>query len=95
MNAENILLTHFSARYPKMPPTGMPSAESKVSESLAAGRQEPVVALAFDNANLTIGNMWKLNFYLPAVEQTFKDTACEVEEEEEDITAVMEVNVPA
>ncbi|KAJ7173690.1 hypothetical protein C8R46DRAFT_1083687 [Mycena filopes] len=44
--------------------------------------REPVVALAFDHVNLTIGSMWKLNMYLPAIQQAFADTSDEAEEEE-------------
>jgi len=64
MNAEHVLLTHFSARYPKMPPAGITRPD---------GRQA-IVVLAFDHVNLSIGNMWRLNYYLPAVEQSFRDT---------------------
>ncbi|KAF8166655.1 hypothetical protein K438DRAFT_1857115 [Mycena galopus ATCC 62051] len=77
MNAENVLLTHFSARYPRMPPSlgiARPAGEP--------GAREPVVALAFDHANLTLRNMWKLNMYLPAIQQTFADTSDEEDEEE-------------
>jgi len=65
MQAENILLTHFSARYPRMPMSGIPrpSTHSK----------EPILALAFDHANIAIGDMWKMNLYLPAIEQSFRD----------------------
>jgi len=50
--------------------------------------KEPVLALAFDHADIAIGNMWKMNFYLPAIEQIFKDT-----EEEEDNDVAIEHNV--
>lgn len=89
MNAENILLTHFSARYPKMPPSGV----AKLSEIEESHRKEPVIALAFDHANLTIGKMWMLNYYLPAAEQSFKDTAEEGDEEEANSAATMEIDV--
>ncbi|KAF7357029.1 hypothetical protein MVEN_01039500 [Mycena venus] len=78
MNAENVLLTHFSARYPRMPPSvgiARPTGD-------AGGARDPVVALAFDHANLTLGSMWKLNMYLPAIQQTFADTSDEEDEEE-------------
>ncbi len=77
MNAENVLLTHFSARYPRLPPSvGIVRPTGEV-----VGR-EPIVALAFDHANLTIGSMWKLNMYLPAIQQAFADTSDEEDEEE-------------
>jgi len=83
MNAEHILLTHFSARYPKMPPSGLaaPGQIRKGDETIA---KEPIVALAFDNANLPIGTMWKVNYYLPAIESCMRDTAEEEDEEESD-----------
>ena len=77
MNAEHVLLTHFSARYPKMPPAG-------ITRPRANGQKQPIIALAFDHLNLTIGNMWKLNYYLPAVEQSFRDTVEEDDGEDVD-----------
>ncbi|KAH9940691.1 hypothetical protein B0H21DRAFT_572283 [Amylocystis lapponica] len=72
MNARNILLTHFSARYPRMPPdAGAPDPSAR----------SPTVAIAFDHARLRIGDMWKLNTYLPAIERTFADTAEEDDDE--------------
>lgn len=63
MNARNILLTHFSARYPTMPPT--------VTKKHKSGDQ--TLALAFDHANIKIGDMWKMNVYMRAIEQNFID----------------------
>ncbi|KAJ7780273.1 hypothetical protein DFH07DRAFT_794449 [Mycena maculata] len=77
MNAENVLLTHFSARYPRMPPPIDPTRPPDSN-----GQREPVVALAFDQANLTIGGMWRLNMYLPVIQQSFADTSEEEDEEE-------------
>ena len=70
MNADNVLLTHFSARYVQMPPSGIPTASTHGERS-----REPVLALAFDHANIAIGDMWKMNLYLPAIEQSFGDIA--------------------
>jgi ribonuclease Z len=72
MNAQNILLTHFSARYPKMPPS--------VYERQPG---DPVIALAFDHANIKIGDMWKMGKYACAIEQSFNDIA-DIEGEEPD-----------
>ncbi|KAF5379502.1 hypothetical protein D9615_006481 [Tricholomella constricta] len=83
MNAEHILLTHFSARYPKMPPSGL-AKPSQIPIGEGGRAKEPIVALAFDHANLTIGNMWKVNYYLPALEQSFRDTVAEEGDEEEE-----------
>ncbi|EPQ53491.1 hypothetical protein GLOTRDRAFT_78506 [Gloeophyllum trabeum ATCC 11539] len=66
MNAENILLTHFSARYPKMPPS--------LTEPKDSNSAQPIIAVAFDNARIRIGDMWKLNTYLSAIESSFEET---------------------
>ncbi|GBE87655.1 hypothetical protein SCP_1103320 [Sparassis crispa] len=64
MNAENILLTHFSARYHMLlPPT--PDTQRHA--------QSPVIAMASDHSRVRIGDMWKLNTYLPAMEANTTD----------------------
>ncbi|KAH7921559.1 hypothetical protein BV22DRAFT_1038537 [Leucogyrophana mollusca] len=65
MKAQNILLTHFSARYPKMPPPSVLATD---------GPDDPTLALAFDMANIRIGDMWKMNAYMGAIEQSFIDS---------------------
>ena len=109
MNAEHILLTHFSARYPKMPPSavGMTKPDDAFADSIIGEdsrgraqnspgtvrrRPEPVTAVAFDHLNLTIGEMWKVNHYLPAIEQSFLDTV-EDDDEEVDDSGAMEVDL--
>lgn len=82
MNAKNVLLTHFSARYPKMPPSVVVSPEETTSK-----RKEPLVTLAFDLMEMDLDNMWKANLYLPAIEQCFKDSA---EEGDEDLHTAVE-----
>lgn len=89
MNAEHVLLTHFSARYPKMPPAGITRSTQNGGNT---DRKQPILALSFDHLNLTIGNMWKLNHYLPAIEQSFKDTT-EEDDGDVDIEAVMNVDI--
>jgi len=84
MNAENVLLTHFSARYPQMPPSGIPTPSAHGDTS-----SEPILALAFDHANIAIGDMWKMNLYLPAIEQSFNDIA-----DGEDDLVHLEVDIP-
>ncbi|KAJ7623674.1 hypothetical protein FB45DRAFT_752560 [Roridomyces roridus] len=81
MNAENVLLTHFSARYPRMPPP-IESSGIRPPPGYGAPVRDPVVALAFDNVNLTIGNMWKLSMYLSVIQKAFADTKVEADEEE-------------
>lgn len=75
MHARNILLTHFSARYPKFPP------EFGVKDVRGAPGA-PVVAAAFDCSKFRIGDMWKLSMYMPAIEQCFSETKEEGDEDE-------------
>ena len=68
MNAKNILLTHFSARYAKVPPDliGRRRLQQVTADSFNRERQ---IIPAFDNLNLTIGDMWKIQFYLRSMVQ--------------------------
>ncbi|KAI6012153.1 hypothetical protein BKA83DRAFT_4370844 [Pisolithus microcarpus] len=78
MNAYSILLTHFSARYPTMPQSMLTNCEPG----------EPIVALAFDHANVRIGDMRKMHAYMPAIEQNFAEL------DDDDATAqVAEVDI--
>lgn len=77
MKARNILLTHFSARYPNIPP----SVETEHNPG------DPTLALAFDHANIKIGEMWKMNAYIKAIEQSFTDL-----EDENDVIQMEEVD---
>ncbi|KAM5533878.1 hypothetical protein V8D89_012418 [Ganoderma adspersum] len=61
MRAQKLLLTHFSARYPGMPPR----------QAEAAGG--PLIGLAFDYSRIRLGDMWKLNTYLPAIQHTLDE----------------------
>jgi len=64
MRAKNVLLTHFSGRYPK--------AVQLTSGN--EGQESPVIGIAFDHAVIPIKDLWKLNRYLPAIEQSFADS---------------------
>ena len=82
MNAKNLLLTHFSTRYPHMPAyLSRPGSPARGRKS--SGGEGPVVALALDHARVRVGDMWKLRAYLRAIEQSFHDTFEEGDEEEE------------
>ena len=61
MRAQKLLLTHFSARYPGMPPR----------QAEASGG--PLIGLAFDYPRIRLGDMWKLNAYLPAIQHTLDE----------------------
>lgn len=78
MDAQNILLTHFSARFPKMLPV-------KTGPSSGRGR---TVALALDHTRVKIGDLWKLDAYLPAIECNFADTVAEEGDGEQEAATV-------
>lgn len=63
---------------PHSPPsTAVSELKQKREEK---GRKGPIVGLAFDHMNITLGGFWKLRTYLPAMDQAFgKD-----EEDEDD-----------
>ena len=77
MKAKNVLLTHFSTRFPKTPQMTTAPAEAT----------DPTIAIAFDHTTVSIGNLWKLNRYLPAIEQSFLDS-----EDPEEIVQVVDAS---
>lgn len=81
-NARNVLLTHFGARYPKMPPFSLAPPQEREKES-----HEPIVALAFDLTEMDLDRMWKMNSYLPAIKQCFQDSS---EEGDQDLHATLD-----
>ncbi|CAA7269249.1 unnamed protein product [Cyclocybe aegerita] len=68
MNAKNILLTHFSARYPKLPP----SLSNQVAREGPDAKN--LIVFGFDHLNLTLGEMWKMAYYTPAIYCNINDT---------------------
>lgn len=70
MNAGNILLTHFSQRYPKMPDLGSVPVIDE-SGTVVDAQKRPPVAVAFDGASLKIGSLWKMEHYMDALAKTF------------------------
>lgn len=79
MRARNILLTHFSARYPRIPPMASLPASPK-----AGAAHSPNLGLAFDCTRFTIGDMWKHRHYLPAIELSLGDMS----KDDDDGTAI-------
>ncbi|KZT10496.1 uncharacterized protein LAESUDRAFT_810112 [Laetiporus sulphureus 93-53] len=75
MKAENLLLTHFSARFPKI----MLGDDGKIDEL-----PHPTLALAVDHVRFVIGDMWKLGVYSRAVEGTIFETNAEEGGDEDD-----------
>ncbi|KAH9053195.1 hypothetical protein EDB87DRAFT_1815754 [Lactarius vividus] len=82
MRAQNVLLTHFSSRYPTMPRyLGSPK---RVDTDY-----KPTVALAMDHSCIRVGDLWKMATYIPAIAQSFQDIADEGDEEEEEEAALV------
>lgn len=81
MKADVTLLNHFSARYPKMPPS--------LVDVDRLDPAAPVIAVAFDHARMRLGDMWKLNHYLPALERNFSETVEEGDEEADALGGVV------
>ncbi|KIK63188.1 hypothetical protein GYMLUDRAFT_197664 [Collybiopsis luxurians FD-317 M1] len=76
MRASNVLLTHFSARQPKMPHQ-FSTVFSNTDDDF------PFIVTAFDYAHFTIGSMWKMQFYMDAIDQSYRELVKEVGEENE------------
>jgi len=53
---------------------------------------EQVVVPAFDHANLTIGDMWKMQFYLSSINNNFEDTRDQEDEDGPDVIVVSNVS---
>ncbi|KAI0076534.1 hypothetical protein K474DRAFT_1644863 [Panus rudis PR-1116 ss-1] len=68
MEAQNILLTHFSARYPKLPPQ--------------SALHDTSWAIAMDHAKIPLGDITKLRVYMPAIRRVL-DEVLDGDEEEE------------
>ncbi|KAJ3891424.1 hypothetical protein GG344DRAFT_47464 [Lentinula edodes] len=99
MGAENVLLTHFSARQPKMP-----HRVFVVSPEPTPYITTPYIATAFDYAHFTLGSMWKMQFYMDGIEQSYREMVEEerdtveermVEEEWEEIREQEDMRVKA
>ena len=84
MRAQNVLLTHFSTRYPTMP-------RYFASPKRDEGDDKLTVALSMDHACIRVGDLWKMATYIPAIAQSFEDIADEGDEEEE--TALVQASL--
>jgi ribonuclease Z len=58
MNAYSLLLTHFSQRYPRVPPLNY---------------VPPRTGFAFDMMRVAIGDLWKMPAMLPAIRTLFPE----------------------
>jgi len=70
MQAQKLLLTHFSTRYPKLPILG--SHRSDLA-SQTDGTTMPEVFVAFDFLNIRLGDFAKAEKYLPTLEAAFSE----------------------
>ena len=90
MQAQNILLTHFSQRYPKLPPPPPPPQRLDPTDSSALPTSESrTVVLALDHADFRIGDMWKFKHYLPALERHFSELSTTEDGEGEELLEAM------
>ncbi|KAM0790962.1 hypothetical protein ACM66B_004267 [Microbotryomycetes sp. NB124-2] len=89
MRAEYLLLTHFSARYPKLPPLShQPSTPPTANRSASATKEQkdPVVAIAFDVATLKLTDFWKTSRWAKAMDVLF---SWDEVEEDKDVANVL------
>lgn len=70
MNAQKLLLTHFSNRYPKIPNLADSAKDSPTGSTLE-------IAIAFDYLNLRLGDFWKMRSYNSAFDALFASTESE------------------
>ncbi|KAK4048132.1 hypothetical protein OIV83_005002 [Microbotryomycetes sp. JL201] len=72
MGAQYLLLTHFSARYPKLPPLIQEPVNPPTNGVLGqTERKDPVVAIAFDMATLKLTDFWKTSRWSKAMDILF------------------------
>eukprot|EP00842_Homolaphlyctis_polyrhiza_P002445 jgi/Hompol1/3200/HPOL_003161-RA len=73
MQAKNVLLTHFSQRYPKLPnvDAGQFVTDNHGEHDLGGQSRPPVVGVAFDLMSVTMNGFWKLPVMVPALQTLF------------------------
>ena len=87
--ASHILLNHFSQRYPKLP-------KSKYKSNGVSKDEEPVVCVSFDLMSIRVRDMWRMQYYMDAMEMIFppeeEDGDGTLNEVKADINATVDVN---
>lgn len=78
MEARHLLLTHFSARYPKLPP---PSTFDSSEQT-----HRPVVATAFDLMTLRLDEFWKVERYRDAMDALLSWDEAEDRDDADELT---------
>ncbi|KAL2916752.1 hypothetical protein HK105_203531 [Polyrhizophydium stewartii] len=76
MRAANVLLTHFSQRYPKLPNIesvlgGSDSSSDSDDGKGYAGDARPTIGIAFDLMTVQMREFWKLPLVVPALQALF------------------------
>jgi hypothetical protein len=67
MQAQNVLLTHFSQRYPRVPPLNDPEHRTGV---------------AFDMMSVRLRDLWKIPYLIPGVRALFPEDSEEAKNED-------------
>ena len=83
MEAKTCLLTHFSARYPKLPPVSSSTHSRESASSESGDERTPLIAIAFDLMSLRVDEFWKMEKYQKAMEVLFDDGEDKVVKEDE------------
>ncbi|GAA6036325.1 hypothetical protein JCM8097_001668 [Rhodosporidiobolus ruineniae] len=94
MEARHLLLTHFSARYPKLPPLSTYFSSSS-AETADATAHRPVVATAFDLMTLRLADFWKVERYRDAMDALLSWDEAEEDGEDKDELSGKEKTVTA
>jgi hypothetical protein len=87
MGARNILLNHFSQRYPKLPKLNTFSNHNKPSTT---GHQD--ISISFDLMSVRLGEMWRMKYYHDAMELLFPPEE-EAEEEGDGVESAVRGDV--
>ena len=79
MKAKHCLLTHFSARYPKLPPVHSNSLNQLDIHMEGEEIALPIIAIAFDLMSIRLDEFWKIDRYRDAMEVLFSEVETEKE----------------
>ncbi|KDE03913.1 hypothetical protein MVLG_05605 [Microbotryum lychnidis-dioicae p1A1 Lamole] len=92
MKVKHLLLTHFSARYPKLPPLSL--NRPPASDGTEGTPIEPVVAIAFDMSTMRLDDFWKFERYRDAMDVLLGwDEATEDDKLDDGSTVVNAANI--
>ena len=83
MNSSQILLNHFSQRYPKLPKLNLPADDG-------TGAKQPDISISFDFMSIRVGDMWKMAHYMDALSLLFDEAE---PEDGDDTTGAVEGDI--